>query len=75
MGSPARTAACGLMLTCTVFAPTPGDLDGNGVPDLAVGAKLQDSIDAGAMIIILFESDWAVKAAQLVQEEPTTADR
>lgn len=40
-----------------------GDLDGDGIPDLAVGANLDDSggIDSGAVYVLLLERDGTVR--------------
>jgi hypothetical protein len=47
-----------------------GDLDGDGVPDLAVGARFDDDggADQGAVWILFLEDDGTVKAQQKISE-------
>ena len=46
----------------------PGDVDGDGVPDLAVGARLDDDggFNAGAVWILFLNADGSVKAEQKI---------
>jgi hypothetical protein len=47
-----------------ISSASPGDLDGDGVPDLAVGAYLDDDggLDAGALWILFLQADGTVKS-------------
>ncbi len=50
----------------------PGDLDGDGVTDIAVGAPLDDTggSNRGAVHVLFLNSDGTVKSSQKIAKQP-----